>query len=89
MCKQLVQVLGVVRLKHIFRAFISPIHTSKVLKYHCRRVSEREFVDFLARSQGIQPALLTKRIRTFTAINRFGMKLRKSSLYIQIVMGCR
>lgn len=62
---QLVKVLEVVRLKHFFRAFSSPVHTFKVFKYHYRRVSEREFVHFLARSQGCSASAVDQAYRDF------------------------
>lgn len=65
MYQQLLKVLGVVRPKHIFRAFISPLHTIKVLKYHYRRVSEREFVHFLARSQGYSAGAVEQACKDF------------------------
>jgi hypothetical protein len=49
MMHQIIKIIRLTRPKHILKAFVSPIHLYKAFKYHCRRVSERNFVEFLAK----------------------------------------
>lgn len=48
MFKELSNVVRTTSLKHVFNAFITPFHTISAIKYHYRRVSEKDFVRFFA-----------------------------------------
>lgn len=45
---QLKNIIKIVRPKHILKSVLSPLQTIETFKYHYRRVSEREFVEFLS-----------------------------------------
>ena len=45
----IINIIRLARPKHILKAFVSPMHLYKAFKYHYRRVSERNFVEFLAK----------------------------------------
>jgi predicted O-methyltransferase YrrM len=45
------QVFRTSRPRHFLRVFSSPLHSLKAFKYHYRRVSERDFVLFIAKQQ--------------------------------------
>ena len=47
--RQIKRIVKTAEGKHYLKAFLSPMHTLKALKYHYRRVSEKEFVEFLAK----------------------------------------
>ena len=50
---QIGSVIRTTRPRHIVRAFVQPRHTLNVFKYHCRRVPERRFIEFLAAQRQI------------------------------------
>jgi hypothetical protein len=50
--KELANVVKITKSRHIFKAVTSPLHTFEKSKYHYRRVSERDFVDFFAKGFG-------------------------------------
>ncbi len=52
MIKPLLNVIRMTRTKHLFNAVLSPSHAVWAFKYHYRRVSDRDFVTFLAKENG-------------------------------------
>jgi len=50
---ELSNVIRVTKPKHILKTIISPSHTLKAIKYHYRRVSERDFISFIAKQIGV------------------------------------
>lgn len=50
--RQLKYILTITKPKHIYNAIKAPHHTTAVLKYHYRRVSEKAFVEFFAKQWG-------------------------------------
>jgi len=46
MVSQILRVLRVARPSHVWKAVVSPRRTLRAAKYHYRRVSEREFIEF-------------------------------------------
>ncbi len=50
--KKIAKVVRLIKPKHIIKAIISPSQVLRAFKYHCRRVSERTFIEFLARQWG-------------------------------------
>ena len=49
MFKQLSNIIRITKPRHILKALTSPSHVLEAFKYHYRRVSEREFVECLAK----------------------------------------
>ena len=49
MFQEISNIIRTTKPRHIFRALKSPSHALEAFKYHYRRVSEREFVEFLAK----------------------------------------
>jgi len=47
--QEISNIIRTTKSRHIFRALRSPSHALEAFKYHYRRVSEREFVEFLAK----------------------------------------
>jgi hypothetical protein len=47
--QEISNIIRITKPRHIFRALRSPSHALEAFKYHYRRVSEREFVEFLAK----------------------------------------
>ena len=47
MISQILRVLGATRPSHVLKAVLSPRRTLRAATYHYRRVSEREFIEFL------------------------------------------
>ena len=50
--KQVIKIIKLIRPKHISNCVISPGHTIKTVKYHYRRVPERNFIEFIAQKWG-------------------------------------
>ena len=48
MLEQIAKVVKTAKPRHLLKGVRSPSHTIRAIKYHYRRVSEREFVEFLA-----------------------------------------
>jgi hypothetical protein len=50
--KQIAEIAKIVKLRHFRKAITSPNQALRALKYHYRRVSQKSFVEFLARKYG-------------------------------------
>ncbi len=53
--EQVANTIRVVELRHVLKAFVSPLHALEAFKYHYRRVPERSFIEFLAKWWGCSP----------------------------------
>jgi len=49
---QIMNVMSVIKSRHILKTFVSPSHSLWAFKYHYRRVPERAFIEFLAKKYG-------------------------------------
>lgn len=47
--RQIKRIVKTAETKHYLKAFVSPVRTLQAFKYHYRRVSEMEFVEFLSK----------------------------------------
>ncbi|MFH0754160.1 MAG: class I SAM-dependent methyltransferase [Candidatus Omnitrophota bacterium] len=52
MFKQLLNIIKIIKPKHILKAIRSSDHAISAFKYHYRRVTDREFADFFAKQWG-------------------------------------
>lgn len=50
--EQVTKTAKVVRLRHILKAVVDPVHALAAVKYHYRRVPERSFIEFLSAQWG-------------------------------------
>lgn len=60
MFKELANVVKITKSRHVFKALTSPSHTFEKFKYHYRRVSEGDFVEFFARRFGYSAKTIDK-----------------------------
>lgn len=60
MFRELANVAKITNSRHVFKALKSPFCTFRKFKYHYRRVSERDFVEFFARRFGFSAKIIDK-----------------------------